>query len=261
MFIYPEIDPIAIRIGPLAVAWYGLMYLMGFIAAYFLAKSKVKQQGSPVNQKQIDDLIFYAAIGVISGGRIGYMIFYDFSTLLNDPFSWTLSLLQLWNGGMSFHGGLIGVLLAMLLFSRKVQQPFISIIDFIAPLVPIGLGLGSIGNFINGELWGKPTDFYFGFLFQGVVRHPTQLYEAFLEGLLLFVILWLFTAKQRTTGFSSAVFLILYGIFRIGIEFFRLPDSQIGYLAWNWLTLGQVLSLPMLLIGFWLFYKAKRADL
>ncbi|MBM23590.1 MAG: prolipoprotein diacylglyceryl transferase [Gammaproteobacteria bacterium] len=261
MFIYPEIDPIAIRIGPLAVAWYGLMYLMGFIAAYFLAKSKVKQQGSPVNQKQIDDLIFYAAIGVISGGRIGYMIFYDFSTLLNDPFSWTLSLLQLWNGGMSFHGGLIGVLLAMLLFSRKVQQPFISIIDFIAPLVPIGLGLGRIGNFINGELWGKPTDFYFGFLFQGVVRHPTQLYEAFLEGLLLFVILWLFTAKQRTTGFSSAVFLILYGIFRIGIEFFRLPDSQIGYLAWNWLTLGQVLSLPMLLIGFWLFYKAKRADL
>ena len=261
MFIYPEIDPIAIRIGSLAVAWYGLMYLMGFIAAYFLAKSKVKQQGSPVNQKQIDDLIFYAAIGVISGGRIGYMIFYDFSTLLNDPFSWTLSLLQLWNGGMSFHGGLIGVLLAMLLFSRKVQQPFISIIDFIAPLVPIGLGLGRIGNFINGELWGKPTDFYFGFLFQGVVRHPTQLYEAFLEGLLLFVILWLFTAKQRTTGFSSAVFLILYGIFRIGIEFFRLPDSQIGYLAWNWLTLGQVLSLPMLLIGFWLFYKAKRADL
>ena len=261
MFIYPEIDPIAIRIGSLAVAWYGLMYLMGFVAAYLLAKSRVKKLGSPINQKQIDDLIFYAAIGVIAGGRLGYMIFYDFSTLLSDPLGWTLSLPQLWNGGMSFHGGLIGVLLAMLLFARKIQQQFITIIDFIAPLVPIGLGLGRIGNFINGELWGKPTDFFLGFWFQGVVRHPTQLYEAFFEGLLLFVILWLFTMKQRTIGYSSAVFLIFYGIFRIGIEFFRLPDTQIGYLAWNWLTLGQVLSLPMLLIGFWIFYRAKRADL
>ena len=261
MFIYPEIDPIAIRIGSLAVAWYGLMYLMGFVVAYFLAKKRVKKLGSPINQKQIDDLIFYAAIGVIAGGRLGYMIFYDFSNLLSDPLGWTLSLPQLWNGGMSFHGGLIGVLLAMLLFARKVQQQFITIIDFIAPLVPIGLGLGRIGNFINGELWGKPTDFFLGFLFQGVVRHPTQLYEAFFEGLLLFVILWLFTMKQRTIGYSSAVFLIFYGIFRIGIEFFRLPDTQIGYLAWNWLTLGQVLSLPMLLIGFWIFYRAKRADL
>jgi len=261
MFIYPEIDPIAIRIGSLAVAWYGLMYLMGFVVAYFLAKKRVKKLGSPINQKQIDDLIFYAAIGVIAGGRLGYMIFYDFSNLLSDPFGWTLSLPQLWNGGMSFHGGLIGVLLAMLLFARKIQQQFITIIDFIAPLVPIGLGLGRIGNFINGELWGKPTDFFLGFLFQGVVRHPTQLYEAFFEGLLLFVILWLFTMKQRTIGYSSAVFLIFYGIFRIGIEFFRLPDTQIGYLAWNWLTLGQVLSLPMLLIGFWIFYRAKRADL
>ena len=261
MLIYPEIDPIAIRIGSLAVAWYGLMYLMGFVAAYLLAKSRVKKLGSPINQKQIDDLIFYAAIGVIAGGRLGYMIFYDFSTLLSDPLGWTLSLPQLWNGGMSFHGGLIGVLLAMLLFARKIQQQFITIIDFIAPLVPIGLGLGRIGNFINGELWGKPTDFFLGFLFQGVVRHPTQLYEAFSEGLLLFVILWLFTMKQRTIGYSSAVFLIFYGIFRIFIEFFRLPDAQIGYLAWNWLTLGQVLSLPMLLIGCWIFYRAKRADL
>ena len=261
MFIYPDIDPIAIRIGSLAVAWYGLMYLMGFIAAYFLAKSRVKKPGSPINQKQIDDLIFYAAIGVIAGGRIGYMIFYDFSTLLNDPLSWTLSLPQLWNGGMSFHGGLIGVLLAMLLFARKAQQPFIAIIDFIAPLVPIGLGLGRIGNFVNGELWGKPTDFFLGFLFQGLVRHPTQLYEAFFEGLLLFIILWFYTEKKRTAGLSSSVFLILYAIFRIGIEFFRLPDSQIGYLAWNWLTLGQVLSIPMLLIGCWLFYRVKRAEL
>jgi len=261
MLIYPEIDPIAIRIGPLAVAWYGLMYFTGFIAAYFLAKSRVKKQGSPINQKQIDDLIFYAAIGVIVGGRLGYMIFYDFSNLVNDPLSWILRLPQLWHGGMSFHGGLIGVLLAMLFFARKVQQRFITIIDFIAPLVPIGLGLGRIGNFINGELWGKPTDFFLGFLFQGVVRHPTQLYEAFFEGLVLFIILWLFTAKQRITGYSSAVFLIFYGISRICIEFLRLPDAQIGYLAWNWLTLGQILSLPMLLIGCWVFYSAKRADL
>ncbi len=182
------------------------------------------------------------------------MFFYNFSGLMVDP----LSLFKVWEGGMSFHGGLIGVLVAMIFFAKKVEQPFVNIADFIAPLFPIGLGAGRVGNFINGELWGKPTDSVFGFAVDGMIRHPTQLYEAFFEGIVLFLILWVYTAKQRAVGLSSAIFLICYGLFRIAIEFLRLPDAHIGYLAWGWLTVGQLLSLPMIVIGFWIFIRKNR---
>ena len=254
MFIYPEINPVPIQIGPVSIHWYGLMYLVAFVVGYGLAKYRVKTSPTPIDQSQIDDLVFFTALGVILGGRIGYMIFYNFSGLMADP----LSLFKVWEGGMSFHGGLVGVLIAMIFFAKKVEQPFVNIADFIAPLFPIGLGAGRVGNFINGELWGKPTDSVFGFAVDGMIRHPTQLYEAFFEGIILFLILWVYTAKQRAVGLSSAMFLICYGLFRIAIEFLRLPDAHIGYLAWGWLTVGQLLSLPMIVIGFWIFIQKNR---
>ena len=257
MFVYPEINPIAISIGPVAIAWYGIMYLLGFIAAYVLAGFRVQQGWSPVSKEQVDDLVFYSVFGVILGGRLGYMIFYDANQLFSDPISWLIALPQLWNGGMSFHGGLLGVLFAAYIFARQTAQPFINVIDFIAPLVPIGLGLGRIGNFINGELWGGPTDSSIGILVNGTIRHATQLYEATLEGLILFIILWIYTSRKQPIGFPSAIFLIIYGLFRIFIEFFRLPDAHIGYLFGDWLTLGQVLTLPMMIIGFWIIISHK----
>ncbi len=259
MFIYPEIDPVAISIGPISIAWYGIMYLLGFIASYLLAGLRVQQEWSPLAKDQVDDLIFYSVFGVILGGRLGYMFFYDTSQLISDPISWLIALPQLWKGGMSFHGGLLGVLCAALICSKQISQPFVKVIDFVAPLVPIGLGLGRIGNFINGELWGAPTDSVLGFLVNGTTRHATQLYEATLEGLVLFVFLWFYTRKKRPLGFPSAMFLIGYGCFRIFIEFFRLPDAHIGYLYGGWMTLGQLLTLPMMIIGFWIIitYKLK----
>ena len=254
MLVYPEINPVAIQIGPISIYWYGLMYLLAFIVGYYLAKHRVKSSYSPIDSAQIDDLVFYTALGVILGGRVGYMFFYNFSVLLHDP----LSLFKVWEGGMSFHGGLVGVLIAMIFFARRVEQPFVNIADFIAPLFPIGLGAGRVGNFINGELWGKPTDSVFGFAVDGMIRHPTQLYEAFFEGIILFLILWVYTAKQRAVGLSAAMFLICYGLFRIAIEFLRLPDAHIGYLAWGWLTVGQLLSLPKVVIGFWIFIRKNR---
>ena len=173
MFVYPEINPIAISIGPVAIAWYGIMYLLGFIAAYVLAGFRVQQVWSPVSKEQVDDLVFYSVFGVILGGRLGYMIFYDANQLFSDPINWLIALPQLWNGGMSFHGGLLGVLFAAYIFARQTAQPFINVIDFVAPLVPIGLGLGRIGNFINGELWGGPTDSSIGILVNGTIRHAT----------------------------------------------------------------------------------------
>ena len=257
MFVYPEINPIAFSFGPIKIAWYGLMYLLGFVAAYWLANKRTKQDWSPVAIDQIEDLIFYSAVGVILGGRLGYMLFYDTGSLFSDPISWLLRMPQIWQGGMSFHGGFIGVILAVKVFSSKYDLDFISMIDFVAPLVPIGLGLGRLGNFINNELWGKQTDFFLGFFVDEVVRHPTQLYEATLEGLLLFMILWSYSRVKRERGLIAAAFLLYYSIFRIFIEFFRVPDFHIGYLYSDWLTLGQLLSLPMLILGLWIIITHK----
>lgn len=252
MFVYPEINPIAFSFGPIKIAWYGLMYLLGFIAAYWLAMKRTRQHWSPLTKNQIEDLIFYSALGVIIGGRLGYMVFYDTESLFSDPMNWFLRAPQIWQGGMSFHGGFLGVILAAKIFSSNLKIDFISLIDFVAPLVPIGLGLGRLGNFINNELWGKQTDSPLGFLVDGVVRHPTQLYEAALEGLILFLILWSYSHLERGRGLVAAAFLFYYSIFRILIEFFRVPDAHIGYLYSDWLTLGQLLSLPMLILGLWI---------
>lgn len=249
---YPEIDPVAFAIGPVAVRWYGLMYLIGFVAAWLLARRRAGKPWSPISPNQADDLIFYAAIGVVVGGRVGYMLFYSLDSLLANP----LSLFKTWEGGMSFHGGLLGVILALVWYARRLKAPFWAVGDFVAPLVPLGLGFGRIGNFINNELWGKPTDLPWGFEIAGVVRHPSQLYEALLEGLVLFLILWWFSAKPRPIRAVSGVFLAGYGVFRSLVEFVRLPDDPPGYLAFGWVTMGQVLSLPMIAVGVWLFWTA-----
>jgi phosphatidylglycerol:prolipoprotein diacylglycerol transferase len=252
--IYPDINPIAIDFGIVQIYWYGLMYLAAFLAAYLLANYRAKQARS-WNSQQIEDLIFYGAIGVIVGGRLGYMLFYNLPNFVADP----LSIFAIQGGGMSFHGGFLGVLLAMALFNRKYHKNFFTTMDFVAPLVPLGLGFGRLGNFINGELWGKVTTSPLGMYIQeqGVSRYPSQLYEALLEGLVLFVILWIFSNKPRPLMSVSALFLIFYGIFRFIIEFVRVPDEQLGYLAFDWLTMGQLLSLPMIVLGIYLFYKSK----
>ena len=254
MFLYPNFDPVALRIGPLAVRWYGITYLVGFAAAWYLGKRRAARPDSPVTPLQVDDLIFYGALGVILGGRIGYMLFYGFDQIVANP----LNLFRIWEGGMSFHGGLLGVLTAMWLYSRRIGKGFFQVTDFIAPLVPIGLGAGRIGNFINGELWGAPTTVPWAVIVNGQARHPSQLYEACLEGLTLFLILWLFSARPRPTMAVSAVFLIGYSVFRCAMEFVRLPDAHIGYLAFGWVTMGQVLSVPLLIFGCLLLWRAYR---
>lgn len=248
MIPYPNIDPIIVEIGPLAIRWYGLMYLLGFGASWWLGRRRAREPGSGWTGEQMDDLVFYGALGAILGGRIGYILFYDFASWLDDP----LLLLRIWEGGMSFHGGLLGVLVALWLYGRKLGRGFFAMTDFVAPLVPPGLGAGRVGNFINGELWGKPTDVPWGFVVDGVGRHPSMLYEALLEGLVLFVILWLYSAQRPPRMAVSGAFALGYGLFRFAVEFVRVPDQHIGdggYLAFGWLTMGQVLSAPLILIG------------
>ncbi len=252
MLTYPHIDPVAFALGPLKIRWYGLMYLIGFVASWLLLRRRVKGGDLPFDAKHVEDIIFYGVFGVIIGGRLGSMLFYNFEDVLADP----RNLYRIWEGGMSFHGGLLGVLVAMALFARKHGFGFWQVVDFIAPVVPLGLGSGRIGNFINGELWGKTTDVPWAFVVNGQARHATQLYEAFLEGLVLFVVLWVFSARPRPTMAVSGMFALLYGIFRFGVEFLRLPDAHIGYLAFGWLTMGQLLSLPLVLVGGVLMYKA-----
>lgn len=249
MLRHPQFDPVAISLGPLKVHWYGLTYLVGFVVGWWLGRIRARKPWSPINEEQMGDLLFYIALGVVLGGRFGYVIFYNFETFLADP----LWLFRVWEGGMSFHGGLIGVLLAMWWFGRKVNRHFFQIADFVAPLVPVGLGAGRIGNFINGELWGRPTDVSWGMVFPQapdmLPRHPSQLYQFAMEGVLLFIALWWFSSKPRPRMAVSGLFLVLYGCFRIVAEFYRQPDAQLGYLAWGWVTMGQLLSLPMVIAG------------
>lgn len=255
---HPWIDPVALSLGPVDIHWYGLMYLLGFGAAWWLGRLRARTTPG-WDPASIGDMIFYGALGVVIGGRVGYILFYDLQSYLDAP----LNVLKVWEGGMSFHGGLVGVLIAIWLFARKTDKRFFEVGDFVAPLVPIGIGAGRIGNFINGELWGRVSDLPWAMVFAdpragGLPRHPSQLYEAFLEGLVLFAILWLYSRKPRPTMSVSGLFLLCYGVFRFAVEFTRMPDAHIGFIAGDWMTMGQLLSAPMILAGIALMVLAAR---
>lgn len=251
--LFPQIDPIALQIGPLALRWYGLMYMLAFLTAWILARYRASRSNGLWTAASVDDLLVVGMLGVVLGGRLGYMLFYNLDVVFSDP----LEVFRMWNGGMSFHGGLIGVLLAAWWWGRKQGRAFLDVMDFCAPIVPQGLLFGRIANFINGELWGAPTTLPWGMALTpgGEMRHPSQLYEALLEGLLLFVILWVYSSRPRPQGRVAGVFALGYGLARFGVEFVRLPDAQLGYLAFGWLTMGQILTLPLLLVGVWLLLR------
>jgi phosphatidylglycerol:prolipoprotein diacylglycerol transferase len=256
MLTHPDIDPIAFSIGPLAVRWYGLMYLVGFAAAWWLGRSRIGKGLSPVTREQFEGLMFLAVLGVILGGRLGYVLFYKPAYYASHP----LEIFAVWQGGMSFHGGLLGVILAMAWVARRHRVDYLRLMDFLAPLVPLGIAAGRLGNFINGELFGRVTEAPWGMVFRGAgdaPRHPSQLYQFALEGLLLFIILWVYSAKPRPRGAISALFLMGYGVFRFIAEFGREPDSHLGFLALG-LTMGQWLSLPMIAAGLIVFWWAAR---
>ena len=280
MLTYPNIDPVALSLGTWhllghtfqpAIHWYGITYLVGFLGGYWCMYLRGRRPGSGWTAESLQDLLFYVALGVVLGGRLGYMLFYDFPNFVHAP--WTLFLV--WQGGMSFHGGLLGVLAAMWLFGRKTGRGFFDLTDFIAVVVPIGLGAGRIGNFINGELWGKVTALPWGMRLDcadprfipycnGAVsglsapHHPSQLYEFLLEGVVMFTVLWVYSAKPRPRMAVSGLFALLYGVFRFLVEFVRMPDAQLGYLAFGWVTMGQILSLPLMLTGVVLLVLAYR---
>jgi phosphatidylglycerol:prolipoprotein diacylglycerol transferase len=251
MLTYPQIDPVALHLGPLRIHWYGIMYVIGFAVAWWLARRRAARPGSTWSAVDVDDLIFWAMCGVILGGRIGYVLFYGTGFWALDP--WYP--VKIWEGGMSFHGALLGVIASLVLFAWRRRRNAFDVLDFTAPLPGIGILAGRLGNFINGELWGGPTQLPWGFLVPsgpgGALegRHPSQLYEGLLEGLALFVLLWTFSSRPRPRAAVIGLGLAWYGLVRFLIEFVRVPDAQLGYLAGGWLTMGQLLSLPMLILG------------
>lgn len=278
MIYLHQIDPIIFSLGPVKLHWYGLMYLLAFVVAWWLGRMRATQGRLPgVNADAFSDLMFYAMLGVVLGGRFGYVLFYGFDTFLANP----LSIFKVWEGGMSFHGGLLGVMAAALWWSRKHRLHFFDTMDFVAPLVPPGLGFGRLGNFIGAELWGKPTEAGWGVIFptdpalrsldaaqlqaqyaagalDPFARHPSQLYQAFLEGLVMFVVLWLVSRKPRPRYLVSGLFALMYGVFRFIVEFVRVPDEGV-YVAFGWLTKGQILSVPLVLMGLYLLWLSRRA--
>lgn len=254
MLTHPEFDPVAVQIGDLKIHWYGLMYMVAFISAWYLGTLRARKADSGWKADEISDFMFYAALGVILGGRMGYVLFYDFSNFIDHP----LVLFKIWQGGMSFHGGLLGSALAIWLYARKTKRGFFQVTDFTIPLFPLGYAAGRFGNFINGELWGRVTDVPWGMVFAQVgpePRHPSQLYQFFLGGVLIFIIIWWYSSKPRPTMAVSGLFLALFGSYRIFVEFFRQPDKHLGFIAFEWMTMGQILSVPMVAVGCFMLWK------
>jgi phosphatidylglycerol:prolipoprotein diacylglycerol transferase len=278
-YLLINFDPVAVSIGPLDIHWYGVMYLLAFLSFWVIGNHRVTLQSWwGLSKQDVSDLLFYGMLGVILGGRIGYMLFYGFEMLIQNP----LSLFRVWDGGMSFHGGLLGVIFAMAWFARRTKSTFWQVADFVAPMVPLGLAFGRLGNFIGGELWGRLSDVPWAMIFvkstgfkpgetaalneawrsgalDHLARHPSQLYQAGMEGLALFVILMWYSARPRPRAAVSGLFLLGYGIFRLIAEFFRQPDDHLGFLAMQWLTMGMLLSLPMIAAGIIIILLAYRA--
>jgi len=279
-YLLINFDPVAVSIGPLDIHWYGVMYLLAFLSFWMIGNHRAMSQSWwGWNKQDVSDVLFYGMLGVIIGGRMGYMLFYASDLLLQNP----LSIVRLWDGGMSFHGGLLGVIVAMFWFGRRTRRSFWQVADFVAPMVPLGLAFGRMGNFIGGELWGRLTDVPWAMIFakstgfgagetaalneawnagalDHLARHPSQLYQAGLEGLALFIILIWYSRKPRPAASVSGLFLIGYGAFRLVAEFFRQPDQHLGFLAMEWLTMGMLLSLPMIAAGFIIMWYARHAN-
>ncbi|WP_041432799.1 prolipoprotein diacylglyceryl transferase [Thiobacillus denitrificans] len=260
MLVHPQFDPVALQLGPVAIHWYGLMYLLAFVQVILLGRWAIRHRAwTGWDAKMLDDVLFYGVLGVVLGGRLGYVLFYKPADYLAAP----LDLFKVWEGGMSFHGGFLGVIVAMALFARRHKLRWLAVTDFIAPLVPLGLAAGRLGNFINGELWGRPADpnlpwaMVFPQAGDDIARHPSQLYQFAGEGLLLFALLWLYSAKPRPVGAVSGVFLIGYGSLRFLAEFAREPDAYLGLLGLG-LSMGQWLSLPMVVAGVLMLRWAQR---
>lgn len=261
MLQYPNINPVALELGPLVIHWYGITYLFAFMAGWWLAKHRASKPGSGWTADEIGDAVFYIVLGVIVGGKLGSLLFYQTDILFSQPLEALNPFSQYGWRGMSFHGGFLGVVVAFWLYARNTHRSFFQVADFFAPMFPIGLGAGRIGNFINGELYGRVTDVPWGMVFPHAgpePRHPNQIYQFIGEGIILFLIVWFFSSQRRPRMAVSGVFVLTYGIYRFLIEFVRQPDADLGFIAFDWLTMGQLLSLPMIIGGAALIYLAYR---